>query len=274
MKKLLVIGWIFSSLVLGWCMKPEVIPEIQKPILEKILSGSVYYDSWIHSEKEKILPAKENTRVIIPVDKTIESPQSTENEKWIIDLTSDASYTKFISPDITFKQVDYIPENLLKISNTQSLGVSGDIFLRAESLSALQKLGDDFYRHFEKKLMVVSGYRSYEYQKWIEKRAPECVRDGFCARAGHSEHQSWLALDMFETTTMEEFLNKSQYKSYFSWLSLNAYKYGFTNSYRKWVKIDGYHEEPWHWRYVWVELATKLWEEDMTFTEYYNTLQK
>jgi len=83
----------------------------------------------------------------------------------MINSTSDASYTKFVSPSVTYIKVDYTPKDLLQISNTKSLGISGDIFLRTESLSALQKLGDDFYEHFQKKLIVVSGYRSYEYQQ-------------------------------------------------------------------------------------------------------------
>jgi len=36
---------------------------------------------------------------------------------------------------------------------------------------------------------------------------------------------------MFETTNKEEFLKK--YKKYFHWMSKNAYKYGFHNSYSK-----------------------------------------
>ncbi|OIP53507.1 hypothetical protein AUK10_02320 [Candidatus Gracilibacteria bacterium CG2_30_37_12] len=281
MKKLLVIGLIFSSLILEGCFKEEVIPEIKKPIQEKIWSGSVENNSGIHLERAKVPQETKNTGELIPINKkgkeknkSAESFENKEDKKGMINSTSDASYTKFVSPSVTYIKVDYTPKDLLQISNTKSLGISGDIFLRTESLSALQKLGDDFYEHFQKKLIVVSGYRSYEYQQGIEKRAPECVRDGFCARAGHSEHQSGLALDMFETTTMEEFLSKSQYKLYFDWLTQNAYKYGFTNSYRKGVEIDGYHEEPWHWRYIGVDVATKLWREDMTFTEYYNTSQK
>lgn len=135
-------------------------------------------------------------------------------------------------------------------------------------MSALERLADDFFIQFGKKILVVSGYRSYEYQQGIERYSPECVKDGFCSRAGHSEHQSGLAVDLFETTSKEEFLNKFQYKTYYDWLIANAHKYGFTNSYRKGIIVDGYHEEPWHWRYIGRELATELIDVDKTFTEY------
>jgi LAS superfamily LD-carboxypeptidase LdcB len=49
----------------------------------------------------------------------------------------------------------------------------------------------------------------------------------------------------------------------------NAYRYGFHNTYQKWVKVDWYEIEPWHWRYLWISLAKKLYDENITFAEYY-----
>ena len=50
----------------------------------------------------------------------------------------------------------------------------------------------------------------------------------------------------------------------------NAYKYGFIERYPKNdVKITGYDWEPWHYRYIGVEAATKIHEEGITFDEYY-----
>jgi LAS superfamily LD-carboxypeptidase LdcB len=37
---------------------------------------------------------------------------------------------------------------------------------------------------------------------------------------------------------------------YYDWLDNNAFKYGFSNSYKNGISIDGYDIEPWHWRYL------------------------
>jgi LAS superfamily LD-carboxypeptidase LdcB len=56
---------------------------------------------------------------------------------------------------------------------------------------------------------------------------------------------------------------------YYQRLVDNAHKYGFHNSYQKWMEVDGKIIEPWHWRYVWVDLATYLHEHNQTFAEYF-----
>ena len=48
----------------------------------------------------------------------------------------------------------------------------------------------------------------------------------------------------------------------------HAHEFGFTQSYQKGVDVDGYIIEPWHWRYVGKDLATYLWENKMTFSQY------
>ena len=55
----------------------------------------------------------------------------------------------------------------------------------------------------------------------------------------------------------------------YKWLIKNAHKYGFIERYPKGKEwITGYAYEPWHYRYVGVEAATKIKEEEITFEEY------
>lgn len=185
------------------------------------------------------------------------------------DFIRDDSYTKFVSHEITYNKIDYVPSDLTWMIDSSSLKSEKSILLRTEALKNLVSLSEDFFTEFSEPLRIVSGYRSYEYQQSIESRLPECIRDWFCARAGHSEHQSGLAFDIFETTNEGEFLKNEKYKQYFIWLQNNAYKYGFINSYTQGREVDGYHKEPWHWRYVWVELAQYLHNSWIGFTEYY-----
>jgi D-alanyl-D-alanine carboxypeptidase len=128
-------------------------------------------------------------------------------------------------------------------------------------------LGREFYLEFERKLEVVSAYRSYAYQKWIKDRG---CPDNLCAKAGYSEHQSGLAVDFFEASTQQAWEENEELQKYFEWLNIHAYKYGFINTYQKWVEIDGYEVEPWHWRYVWVQLAEYIIGNNITFAEFYH----
>ena len=50
----------------------------------------------------------------------------------------------------------------------------------------------------------------------------------------------------------------------------NAYKYGFILRYPKDKEdITGYMYEPWHYRYVGVEVSKYIHENNITFEEYY-----
>ena len=65
---------------------------------------------------------------------------------------------------------------------------------------------------------------------------------------------------------MDDFEETKEYK----WLIKNAYKYGFILRYPKDKEdITGYNYESWHYRYVGVEAAKIIHEENITFDEYY-----
>ena len=54
------------------------------------------------------------------------------------------------------------------------------------------------------------------------------------------------------------------------WVSENANKYGFIVRYPKGKEdITGYMYEPWHIRYLGVELATGVYESGLTLEEYF-----
>lgn len=182
-----------------------------------------------------------------------------------LDFISDNSITNYVDANNSYTDKYYVPENLEYLQSAYVADSKWGQMVRSEANEALQSLAKQFYNTFWKKLLVVSAYRSYEYQVWIKNRG---CPDSLCAKAGHSEHQSGLAIDLWETTTKEEFLSKEVLKRYYNWMKKNAHLYGFHNSYQKWIEIDTYHEEPWHWRYVWIDLASYLYSQNMTFAEY------
>jgi D-alanyl-D-alanine carboxypeptidase len=199
----------------------------------------------------------------------VEEKQILRNS-WIIENkvlnNDDSSITKFVNDKIHFTKIDYSPDDLVSIKWEYIIDTKWNQLLRNEANEYLQKMSLDFYKEFKVKLKIVSAYRSYDYQVWIKKR---WCSDIFCAKPGYSEHQSWLAIDIFEATSEKEFLAKDDLKKYFDWMKKNAHKYWFHNSYQKWKYVDWYAVEPWHWRYLWVELAKELFEKNMTYAEYY-----
>lgn len=115
-----------------------------------------------------------------------------------------------------------------------------------------------------------SGYRSYSDQNYIYnnyvKMDGQSNADTYSARAGYSEHQTGLAIDLNTVDSSFEGTSES------NWLKDNCYKYGFIIRYPKGKDdITGYMYEPWHIRYVGKEIATKLYNNGdwLTFEEYY-----
>ncbi|MBI3633667.1 MAG: M15 family metallopeptidase [Candidatus Vogelbacteria bacterium] len=115
-------------------------------------------------------------------------------------------------------------------------------------------------------LQVVSAYRSFYDQQSVKSGYKVTYGVGsansFSADQGYSEHQLGTAIDLTATDTKIAFVNFDKAPSY-KWLSDNAYKYGFVLSYPKGNTY--YKFEPWHWRFVGVKLATKLYENHAHF---------
>ncbi|MCP4524229.1 MAG: prolyl oligopeptidase family serine peptidase [Candidatus Gracilibacteria bacterium] len=185
----------------------------------------------------------------------------------IIDLQKDDSIQKFVTSNLPFIDKEYIPEKLVSFGTQYVRDGKGNGRLREEAAKGVQRLGKKFYEEFGIQLTVNSSYRSYIYQQGIKNRG---CPDNLCAKAGFSEHQSGLAIDVFDISNDTTWNNSTRLSSYYNWLAQNAHLYGFTNTYQKGIEIDGYDIEPWHWRYVGVDLASYLVMNNMTIAEFYN----
>jgi D-alanyl-D-alanine carboxypeptidase len=121
-------------------------------------------------------------------------------------------------------------------------------------------------------MQVQSAYRSYStqvrvYNGWVSSKG-QAYADSHSARAGHSEHQTGLALDIsalpLKCPLEACFADTPQGQ----WLAANAYKFGFILRYPNGMDaITGYTFEPWHYRYVGVELATEMHDEGVATLE-------
>lgn len=165
----------------------------------------------------------------------------------------------------------YTPENLKNIDLTYAYDEEGKnklIDYAYDKFLELWQAANDqgFY------LMVTSSYRDYESQKeiydyrvstWGERKADETA-----ARPGHSEHQTGLVIDM--TSKTEPLADSFTDSKAYEWLKENAYKYGFIERYPEGkTYLTGYSPESWHWRYVGLEGAKTMHDENITFDEYY-----
>lgn len=114
---------------------------------------------------------------------------------------------------------------------------------------------------------LLSGYRSYQtqvnlYQRYVN-RDGQSLADTYSARAGHSEHQTGLAFDVGSIDN--NYGNTPAGK----WLVQNCAAYGFILRYPKGKEaITGYQYEPWHIRYVGVEIAKEIMTKKITLEEY------
>lgn len=125
-------------------------------------------------------------------------------------------------------------------------------------------------------LVVQSGYRSYSsqvsvYNGWVASIG-KAAADLQSARPGYSEHQIGLSVDIAAANracTIQACFGRTPEGR---WLSRNAWKYGWHLRYPKTkTGITGYKYEPWHWRYVGVELATELnLTPKITLEEFFN----
>ncbi len=146
--------------------------------------------------------------------------------------------------------------------------------MRTEAAQALEQL---FEMAKEKNihLFAVSGYRSYKRQEAIFNRNVKKhgfeKANTFSAQPGQSEHQTGLAMDV-SCSEVDYRLTQSFGKTQEGqWIKDNAHSFGFIIRYPKGKEtITGYMYEPWHLRYVGKELATQIYESELTMEEFFN----
>ncbi|MCI7083704.1 MAG: M15 family metallopeptidase [Tenericutes bacterium] len=130
----------------------------------------------------------------------------------------------------------------------------------------LKKMFDDAKKD-NINLNVISGFRTYEKQDTLFNNSIK--KNGidhaliYSAKPGYSEHQLGLAIDI--NSVEENFKNTNEYK----WLKNNSYKYGFIERYPENKEyITGFGYEPWHYRYLGVDITTRIFTENITYEEY------
>ena len=128
---------------------------------------------------------------------------------------------------------------------------------------------------------ICSAYRTWDDQTYLfDKKVNSFISKGYSeaeakvlaaketAVPGTSEHQLGLAVDIL--CVSRPWLDDGQADTATQqWLMANCHKYGFILRYPKGTThITGIIYEPWHYRYVGVEIATEIMTKGITFEEY------
>lgn len=178
--------------------------------------------------------------------------------------------TKFSSDMLVNKHYklneDFVPDNLVKFDkkycNDEVQKGNGEaVSAFAKMYDAAKKEGLD--------LVINSSYRSYEDQEELCNYYKELYGEGYVqkyvALPGFSEHQTGLAFDIGSLSN-NVFADSKEYQ----WMLENAYKYGFILRFTKSnAFFTGFRSEPWHYRYVGKKIAKYIYENKISFEEYY-----
>lgn len=173
---------------------------------------------------------------------------------------------------------DYTPPELTKL--VAPIRTAGIICLSSDPSKRLRELFIDAKKN-QIDLIVLSGYRRPEIQKlllaWSNKNKVKNseVEALSLAEAGHSEHQLGTTIDFSGKSMGFKGPSTSFGKSREGqWLKNNSYKYGFIMSYPEGKEdVTGYIYEPWHFRYVGVDIAKDIYQQNLSIQEYFNLVQ-
>ncbi len=199
----------------------------------------------------------------------------------------------------------YLPSSLSTLT-CRIYGDDRDLQLESRAAAALQEMLDEMEAEGIVDVSVTSAYRDYQYQqglfnvfveKEMERITEEAVRffgedyiktnytdcglgglseadaikvvASYSARAGQSEHQTGLCVDLITSTMNGHLTEAFENTEAFAWLSKNAYKFGFILRYPKGKEsVTGYTYEPWHYRFVGREAATNIHFSGLVLEEY------
>ena len=229
-------------------------------------------------------PAKEPTakeKALSRQDFTIDPATGMAKEIKIVD----DNYTILVNRTHPLAQA-YKPDDMVTVKYVVSgVGKKGETDqLRKVAAEAFEKMVEAAAEQ-EINIKMRTGFRSYEYQKDRlydpeVKNKGQAEADKATARPGHSEHQTGLALDIGgesqKYALSYEFGDTKEGK----WVAEHCHEFGFIIRYvdgtkKEPGKLTGYVFEPWHIRYVGVDVATEMYElggGKLTYEEYLGIL--
>jgi len=162
----------------------------------------------------------------------------------------------------TLNPIDFAPANLVVMPSSESLDNSRRLVLAPSAANALVLLAEQMHADGYGQLFVNSAYRTYDYQADLFESkirqyglAGALVRS---AKAGHSEHQTGLAVDVSVPAQGCAIMTCFGKTEAGKWVAENSWRFGFIVRYEEeTTAITGYSYEPWHLRFLGQELAAE-----------------
>lgn len=224
---------------------------------------------------------------------------TTDNYKYKTDIsdvkdilnTTDEKYLLLVNKEKTVDE-SYTPDDLVTLA--KQYAAKDSIQLQKAAAEAVCALIDEMRANGFDSIAVTSGYRTYTYQEslynqyinnekeahpdWDIGKIEEYVQT-YSAKPGTSEHHTGLCVDFITPEMKGQLFNYNGENTAggvgfaeteeFEWLKDNAHKFGFILRYPEGdKKITGYDYESWHYRFVGVNAASKIYENKITLEEY------
>lgn len=195
-----------------------------------------------------------------------ESKQIPAKSTWPVNISQQVASSSTVVVNKKHKLPDtYIPSPLVSIGGVQ---------LRQDAKSAM----DDLLAAASVagySLKILSGYRSYSYQANLYNsyvaRDGKIAADTYSARPGFSEHQLGLAGDVGNSNGSCDLETCFGDSAAGKWIASNAQNYGFIVRYPRGKELEtGYQYEPWHLRYLGIDIAKSVYSSGETLDQYYN----
>jgi D-alanyl-D-alanine carboxypeptidase len=211
---------------------------------------------WLHVDHAS-MPTKPKTTAA----KTM--PQQTDSfNKDQYSLTDPTSIWVIVNKQHPLQPADYVPPDLTVPNVPLADPGAANMQMRAVTATALEQMFAGAKQQGIN-LRVVSAYRSYSYQQSLYNgyvaSSGQAVADAESARAGYSEHQTGLSVDIGATDGICDLSQCFGSTPEGEWLAANSYEYGFILRYTADKEaITGYEYEPWHFRYVGTSLSEEM----------------
>lgn len=216
--------------------------------------------------KDALTESLENSAAIEPgtgLEKPDNDPDVVGNPHEILSLVNKENALpegfepiNLVVPDVRFPFEDFLPKKQIR----QVAATAMENMFEAADNEGLE-------------LYAQSGYRSYDRQDAIfasnVQEHGEEAANNFSARAGESEHQTGLTMDVTSPDANFRLTEAFGETDEGKWLEQHAAEYGFIIRYPEGKEdITQYQYEPWHLRYVGEKAATDIMEQAITLEEY------
>ncbi|MEP6480461.1 MAG: M15 family metallopeptidase [Rhodoglobus sp.] len=204
-------------------------------------------------------PVQTPTPTPTPTPTFNKSAQSIDDPSsyWVVvDKLRPLSPADYEAPDLVSVPVQFANEPVLRQAASDAVVA---MFAAFAAETGLQMQSQSAYRSYSTQVSV--------YQGWVDSLG-QAGADATSARPGYSEHQTGLALDVSAlpaNCTLDAcFADTPQGQ----WLAANGWRFGFILRYpADKTAVTGYEFEPWHMRFVGIELATEMHNKAITTLE-------